>query len=221
VRVLDDATVEWTDPRGRITRTEPVDHLGATQTRAVELLPRPPLVGRLRSSNGVAEEEDSDDQPFGVELTEPSDGELASMAERVMAVVLEHALATDPHVDASARRAARDGVGRSRRQARYSGRDALQGTVASVGVITTEELDEFGRQVRAGVFATIDEAVAARDRAVRADQDRDTSGSPTCRVDHRLGQRGLAPVVVDPDTERGCRTAGRDAAADVEPPPPF
>jgi hypothetical protein len=104
---------------------------------------------------------------------------------------------------------------------RHSGTDAPHGPVAGVGVTTTEELDELGRQVRKGVFATFDEAVVARDEALRAGQERDTSGPPACRVDHRFAQRGLTPVVVDPDTELGCRRSGRDAAADAEPPPPF
>jgi hypothetical protein len=230
VRLLHNATVEWTDPRGRIAVTEPVDHLGATHTRAVELSALELRVGRLPSSNGAGEIEadDGDDQPFGVEVTEPSDDELASMAERVMAIVLEHALAAAATGDSSARRAtAREGVGvrdrveGSRRQVRHSGTDAPHGPVAGVGVTTTEELDELGRQVRKGVFATFDEAVVARDEALRAGQERDTSGPPACRVDDRFAQRGLAPVVVDPDTELGCRRSGRDAAADAEPPPPF
>lgn len=210
VRFRHDGTVEWTDPRGTVLLTEPVDHLGATQTRTVEVPP---------ASEGPSA------------LIEPSAGELRSMAEQVMAIALEHLLKAG---------SAGTSVGRAN-------------PTRSVGAITTEEIGDLARQVRSGRFATIDEAVEARETALRrecAEDLDDPAGHRSCRVDFRFvrvdddgghdvaddvghdiaddiasddgrdaGRASVHPVVVIDRDERPCSAVNRVAAGAAEPPP--
>ena len=179
VRLRDDGTVEWTDPRGTVVVTEPVDHLGATQTRIVDV---------RRESQGPSS------------LAEPSADELRSMAELVMSITLEHLLKADSTGST---------VGRANH-------------TRSVGVTTTEEIDDLARQVRRGEFDTIDEAIEARDLAVRlerADGSDDPGGYLSRQFDFRFVRIDHDGLDFEPDVERACSRVSRDATESAEPPP--
>ncbi|MGA8047934.1 MAG: HNH endonuclease signature motif containing protein [Dermatophilaceae bacterium] len=241
VRLLPDGTVEWTDPRGAVVRTEPVDHLGATQTRVVDLS----VDADTGTSEVVERERENDGAEIPLAMDVPTDGDLRSMAELAMSVALEHVLAADPFPE--------QGLG-ARHRTEPSGPRGSAGRGSSVGVITIEELDEVARQVRRGVFASVDEALDARDAVARGRRDGDatapassgsdatapaSSGSRGCLVDHRFALHVHDPhhdplderphvcavgrahhcVIVEPDVVRGCRSAQRGTTGIVEPPP--
>ena len=217
VRLRDDGTAEWTDPRGTVVLTDPVDHLGATQTRTVDV----PPVSEATCSRAEGEDPHTETGwergwVGAGELADLSADQLRSTAEQIMAIALEHILKADS-LDTDAH-----GIDDGGRGGRSRHRTGPATPASTVGAITTEEIDELARLVRRGRFATIDEAAEAGDEALHLDSAearRDTVKHRPRRVDfgfvgfHHVDGADVGDVVevIDDMTV----AVGRDIADDV------
>ena len=199
VRLRDDGTAEWTDPRGTVVLTEPVDHLGATQTRTVDVLPVSEATCSRAEGEDPRTETGWERGWVGAgELNDLSADQLRSTAEQIMAIALEHILKADS-LDTDAH-----GIDDRGRGGRSRHRTGPATPASTVGAITTEEIDELARLVRRGRFATIDEAAEARNEALHlesAEACRDTVGHRPRRVDfgfvgvHQVGGADVGDLV--------------------------
>jgi hypothetical protein len=182
VRLHADGVVEWVDPAGLRHRTDPVDHLGATSSRVIEV--------------GTGDIDEAAGETAADGSSEPEDLR-TSRAELWLAVSVGHATAASDNDHASAANgraaAASDRAPAAGDRAAAAGEGAAarsRSREAGPMVLSGEEIDELSRAVRAGRFAGIEEAVQARrSEASRLAQHHRAGGSQGCRVDHRFGAR--------------------------------
>ena len=182
--------VEWLDPAGRWHHTDPVDHLGVSSPRVIDVGLRDVATG----DDELAEERSTDLEELSTdpeELSTDSEELVTSAVERWLAVTVEHAVAMAAAAAASP--AAKGGGAAMGRGAAMGGDAADRGRRRDrhPSIISVEELDELSRDVRAGRFPDLDAAFEARrsEIAVRLSRRHRTDGSRECRLDARLSSR--------------------------------
>lgn len=206
LRLFADGGVEWVDPTGRRHRTEPVDHPGATPLRVID-------TGTVDADLLDVAARDIDDRDIDVGDTDDrdiDDGDDAGAAtqdlsssrlERWLDLSVDHATAQP---SAQQRREPAMGGGRGRYPTAVSG----------------EEIDQLSRVVRAGTFASIDDAIHSRSHSTAARAGATPPrGERGCRVDHHFAVGGHAVTI---RLLRRHRHRHRtEPAPAVEIPPPF
>ncbi|MFN2320464.1 MAG: HNH endonuclease signature motif containing protein, partial [Dermatophilaceae bacterium] len=209
-----DGVVEWLDPAGRLHRSEPVDHLGATHERVLDTAAGhiPGHVASHSSDGGDGGGDDVDGDLAAVEDVG------SSMLEQWLAVVVEHATGS------TARRSAGSAVVSSTRGL-LSAADGWRGRCPTA--LSGAEIDELSRAVRGGRFADIEDAVrnrhaAAADQAATRRQQQSRQG---CRIDHHLPtHEHTIKIKIKGQGKGKTRRAHPDRHAPTPPaqtPPPF